>query len=103
MSRALWFVAGAGAGIYGMVRARRAAEAITPDGLRDRRQAYGLGARLLRDEIAAGAAEKEIELRDRLGLPPTGTPELVSTRSAGPSLSKSTSDKTRSSSNKEGT
>ena len=73
--------AGAGAGIYGMVRARRAAEAITPDGLRDRRQAYGLGARLLRDEIAAGAAEKEIELRDRLGLPPNGrSPE--STRGA---------------------
>lgn len=81
MSRALWFVAGAGAGIYGVVRARRAAEAITPDGLRDRRQAYGLGARLLRDEIAAGAAEKEIELRDRLGLPPNGrSPE--STRGA---------------------
>jgi len=82
MSRALWFVAGAGVGIYGMVRARRAAETVTPDGLRDRRQAYGLGARLLRDEIAAGAAEKEIELRDRLGLPPNGCSPESTTRGA---------------------
>ena len=36
MSRTLWFVAGAGAGVYGMVRGRRAAEALTVDGLRDR-------------------------------------------------------------------
>jgi len=72
MSRALWFVAGAGAGVYGVVKARRAAEAVTPDGLRDRRQAWALGARILRDEVAAGSAEKEIELRARLGLAPTG-------------------------------
>lgn len=72
MSRAVWFVAGAGAGIYGMVKARRVAEAVTPDGLRDRRQAYALGARILRDEVAQGAAEKETELRARLGLAPTG-------------------------------
>jgi len=72
MSRALWFVAGAGAGVYGVIRARRAAEVLTPDGLRDRRQAYALAARLLRDEVIAGSAEKEIELRDRLGLTPTG-------------------------------
>jgi hypothetical protein len=69
MSRALWFVAGAGAGVYGMVKARRLAEAVTPDGLRDRRQAYALGARTMLAEAAAGAAEKEIELRERLGLP----------------------------------
>ena len=36
MNRGLWFVAGAGAGIYGMIRARRAAEALTVDGMRDR-------------------------------------------------------------------
>lgn len=76
MSRALWFVAGAGAGVYGVIRARRAAEVLTPDGLRDRRQAYALAARLLRDEVVAGSAEKEIELRDRLGLTPTGTPAV---------------------------
>ena len=36
MNRTIWFVAGAGAGVYVMVKARRAAETFTPDGLRDR-------------------------------------------------------------------
>jgi uncharacterized protein HemX len=69
MSRALWFVAGAGAGVYGMVKARRAQQALTPDGLRDRAGSLALGARMLRDEVAQAKAEKELELRERLGLP----------------------------------
>jgi hypothetical protein len=69
MSRSLWFVAGAGAGVYGMVKARRAQQALTPDGLRDRAGSLALGARMLRDEVAQARAEKELELRERLGLP----------------------------------
>ncbi|WP_207619270.1 DUF6167 family protein [Nocardioides sp. IC4_145] len=77
MSRGLWFVAGAGAGVYAMVRGRRAAEALTADGLRDRWNGLALGARLLRDEVAQGKADAEVDLRSRLGLTPAGTPELV--------------------------
>ena len=76
MSRGLWFVAGAGAGVYAMVRGRRAAEALTVDGLRDRWNGLAHGARLLREEVAQGQAEKETELRQRLGLVPHGVPEL---------------------------
>lgn len=76
MSRPFWFVAGAGAGVYAVVRARRAAEAFTPDGLKDRWNGVALGARLLRDEVAQGQAEKETELRERFGLVPHGRPEL---------------------------
>jgi Family of unknown function (DUF6167) len=76
MSRGLWFVAGAGAGIYGMVRGRRAAEAFTADGLQDRFNALFLGARLFRDEVAQGAADRETELRERFGVVPHGTPQL---------------------------
>jgi len=65
MKGAIWFAAGATAGIYAMIRGRRAAEAFTVDGLRDRFQALGVGARLLRDEVAAGYAEREAELRER--------------------------------------
>jgi hypothetical protein len=74
----LWFVAGAGAGVYAMVRARRLKEAFTADGLSDRWQAVTLGARMLRDEVAQGQAEAETELRERFGLVPHGVPELVS-------------------------
>lgn len=64
MRGAIWFVVGAGAGVYAMVKGRRAAEAFTADGLRDRAQALGVGARIFRDELATGKAEKEIELRE---------------------------------------
>ncbi len=76
MSRPLWFVAGAGVGVYAVVRARRAAEVLTADGLRDRWNGVALGARMLRDEVAQGQVEKETELRERFGLVPHGRPEL---------------------------
>lgn len=76
MRRGLWFAAGAGAGIYAMTRARRLVEAFTVDGLRDRWEAVGLGARMLREDVAQAQAEKETELRERYGLVPHGTPEL---------------------------
>lgn len=76
MARSLWFVAGAGAGIYAMSRARRAAEAVTADGLRDRLSGLGVGMRMFRDEVAAGQAEKERQLRERMGLEPHGIAEL---------------------------
>jgi hypothetical protein len=66
MRRGLWFAAGAGVGVYAMIRGRRAAEALTADGLHDRLQALGLGARMLRDEVASGKAEAEVRLRERL-------------------------------------
>jgi hypothetical protein len=76
MRRGLWFMAGAGAGVYAMVRARRVAEAFTADGLSDRWHALTLGVRMLREEVAQGQAEAETELRERFGLVPHGMPEL---------------------------
>ncbi|WP_203335526.1 DUF6167 family protein [Nocardioides limicola] len=76
MSRSLWFVAGAGAGIYAAVRARRVAESLTPDGMRDRAKGLALGARLLTEEFVAGSREREAELRRQWGLvtAPEGLP-----------------------------
>lgn len=80
LGRGAWFVAGTAVGLYAAVRARRVAEALTPDGLADRVNGLAHGARLLRDEVAQGRAEKEDELRQRLGLPvaagPSGRPAL---------------------------
>lgn len=78
MSRAAWFVAGAAAGAYGLVRGRRAAEALTPDGLRDRASGLSLGAQLFAQEVRTGMTEKESELRGRLHLVAAadGVPEL---------------------------
>ncbi len=77
MGRPLWFVAGAGVGVYAAARARRAAEALTADGLRDRVRGWQVGARLFAEEVQQGRAERETELREQLGLRPHGTPELT--------------------------
>ena len=76
MARSFWVVAGAGAGVYAANRARRLAESLTADGMRDRLQGWSAGVRIFRDEVAAGQAEKETELRERMGLTPHGIPEL---------------------------
>jgi hypothetical protein len=76
MNRSFWFVAGAGAGVYVMVKARRAAETFTPEGLRDRLSGLSVGAQLFAEEVRSGMTEKETELRDRLGLTLDGPPAL---------------------------
>ena len=76
MNRSFWFIAGAGAGVYAMVKARRAAETFTPEGLRDRLSGLSVGAQLFAEEVRTGMTEKETELRDRLGLALDGPPAL---------------------------
>ena len=86
MGRPLWFVAGAGVGVYAAARARRAAESLTADGLRDRLRGWQVGARMFADEVHRGRTERETELREQLGLRPTpmtdGPPELTTSPSS---------------------
>jgi hypothetical protein len=83
MNRSFWFVAGAGAGVYAMVKARRAAETFTPEGIRDRMAGLGLGAHLFAEEVRAGMTEKETELRERLGLALDGPREIAHSPASG--------------------
>ncbi|MET0838847.1 MAG: DUF6167 family protein [Marmoricola sp.] len=92
MNRSLWFVAGAGAGIYAMVKARRAAEVFTPEGLRDRMAGLGLGAHLFAEEVRAGMTEKETELRERLEWTLDGPRELEMAASTARARSLGTED-----------
>jgi len=61
MSRAVWFVAGAGAGVYSMLKARRAAEAFTPDGLTDRLAGLSLGLHLFGEGLHECGVEGEVD------------------------------------------
>jgi hypothetical protein len=73
--RGIWFVAGTAAGVYATAKARRAAEALTVDGIHDRLTGWFAGARVLAEELRTGTTEKETELRTRLSLVPDGSAE----------------------------
>ncbi|MEP7092003.1 MAG: DUF6167 family protein [Nocardioidaceae bacterium] len=77
MSRVVWFAAGAGAGVMVLAKARRAAEVLTPDGLADRLAGLSLGVHLFREEVRAGMAEKENDVRERLAVTFHGTPPVL--------------------------
>jgi hypothetical protein len=77
MNRGLWFVAGAGAGVYAVTRVRRLAHSLTVEGLRDRGRGLGAAGRVFLSEVAVAREEKETELRERLHLVPDGVPELA--------------------------
>ncbi|KAJ1684331.1 hypothetical protein LUZ63_020624 [Rhynchospora breviuscula] len=66
LMRPLWFVAGAGAGLWVAFKARRAAEALTPEGFGDRVAGLQVGWEMFADEVRAGMSEKESELRARV-------------------------------------
>lgn len=65
MGRGVWFGAGMAAGVYGMVRVRRIAEAFTVDGMRDRVNAAFVGARMFREELDQARIDAETDLRER--------------------------------------
>ncbi len=77
MRNAVWFAAGAAAGVYVSSRVRRVAEAVTVDGIHDRLSGLFAGARVFGDEVRAGMTEKETQLRDQLAsrLPGQDHPE----------------------------
>ncbi len=68
MNKGVWFLAGSALGAYGVTRVRRAAEALSYDGVGDRLSGLFVGARLFAFEVKAGAKRKDAELRERLDL-----------------------------------
>ena len=78
MRRGFWFAAGAAAGVYGMVKARRVAEAFTADGVRDRASAASVGARMFREEFQQGRTDADLDLRARIAVAEAGRRELAS-------------------------
>ena len=90
MSRGLWFVAGAGIGVYAMNRARKVADSFTVEGLRARWQGAQHAAKLFSQDVRQAQADREHELRENLGLPALpradGPPQLQSGSAPPPRL-----------------
>ena len=78
MRRGFWFVAGAATGVYGVVKARRVAEAFTADGMRDRASAASVGARMFREEFREARTDAESVLRQSYAVAAARHRELAS-------------------------
>ncbi len=59
MGRAVWFAAGAAAGVYGSVKARRAAYRLSAPGIIDQAAALGVGWRAFSADLRDGMRERE--------------------------------------------
>ena len=66
MGRAVWFVAGAAAGVYGTVKARRAAYRLSGPGIIDQAAALGVGWRAFSADLRDGMREREDAVVRRL-------------------------------------
>jgi Family of unknown function (DUF6167) len=68
MRRLFWLAVGAGLTGLAVRRFNRVVHAVSPDGIAGRVSAYTAVAREFGDEVRAGMEERELELRDALGL-----------------------------------
>jgi hypothetical protein len=68
VKRVFWLALGATAGVLVVRRVTRAADTLTPQGLVGALGNVGDGLRVFAEEVRAGMAEREGELRDALGL-----------------------------------
>jgi hypothetical protein len=59
MGRATWFALGAAAGVYGSVKARRAAYRLSTPGIVDQAAALGIGWRAFSADLRDGMRERE--------------------------------------------
>jgi hypothetical protein len=68
MKRVFWIALGATAGVLVVRKLQKTAHAYTPAGLAEGVQGLGDSLRYFAEEVRAGMAEREIELRDALGI-----------------------------------
>jgi uncharacterized protein DUF6167 len=68
MRRLFWIGVGAVAGVYVVRKVQKTARKYSASGLAGRAEGLGASIRYFADEVRAGMAERELELRDALGL-----------------------------------
>jgi hypothetical protein len=75
--RTAWFAAGAAAGVYGTVKARRAAYRLSAPGIIDQAAALGVGWRAFSADLREGMREREdavVRSLDSAAAPALGAP-----------------------------
>jgi F0F1-type ATP synthase membrane subunit a len=68
MKRILWLIIGILVGVYAVTRLKKRAQQLAPDSLQQSAEKVASAIRHFGDEVRAGMAERETELRDALGI-----------------------------------
>jgi hypothetical protein len=71
VKRILWLIIGILVGVYAVTRLKKRAQALAPEGLQQSAEKVASAIRHFGDEVRAGMAERETELRDALGIETT--------------------------------
>jgi F0F1-type ATP synthase membrane subunit a len=68
MKRIIWLIVGILVGVYAVTRLKKRAQQFAPEGLQQSAEKMASAIRHFGDEVRAGMAERETELRDALGI-----------------------------------
>lgn len=68
MKRIFWLIIGVAVGVYAVTRLKKRAQQLAPEGLQQSAEKMASAIRHFGDEVRAGMAERETELRDALGI-----------------------------------
>lgn len=68
MKRIIWLIIGIAVGVYAVTRLKRRAQQLAPESLQASAEKVASAIRHFGDEVRAGMAERETELRDALGI-----------------------------------
>jgi F0F1-type ATP synthase membrane subunit a len=68
VKRLIWFVIGTAVGIYAVTRLKKKVQVLAPESLQASVEKMASAIRDFGDEVRAGMAERETELRDALGI-----------------------------------
>ena len=79
MKRILWLIIGILVGVYAVTRLKKRVQVLAPDSLQQSAEKVASAIRHFGDEVRAGMEEREVELRDALGID-TATSQNDSTK-----------------------
>jgi F0F1-type ATP synthase membrane subunit a len=68
MKRLFWLIVGVAVGVYAVTRLKKRAQQLAPESLQQSAEKVASAIRHFGDEVRAGMAERETELRDALGI-----------------------------------
>ena len=68
MKRILWLIIGIFVGVYAVTRLKKRVQVLAPDSLQQSAEKVASAIRHFGDEVRAGMEEREVELRDALGI-----------------------------------